>query len=75
VALFGGEDLVGFGGGDGEGSFDGVEFGFFDESGRCKYLRKQRGTGVTYEGWATYPTSIPFPLGKKRITYLAPYTP
>ena len=35
VTLLGGEDLVGFGGGDGEGSFDGAEFGFFDEAGEC----------------------------------------
>lgn len=26
-----------------------------------------------YEGWATYPTSIPLPFGINRTTYLAPY--
>jgi len=33
VTLIGGEDLVGLGGGDGEGPFDGTEFIFFDKPG------------------------------------------
>lgn len=33
VALLGGKYLVGFGGGDGEGSFDCGELGFVDEAG------------------------------------------
>lgn len=32
VALLGGEDLIGFGGGDGEGSSDGAEFILFNET-------------------------------------------
>lgn len=35
VTLLGGENLIGFGGSDGERSFDGTEFIFLDEAGMC----------------------------------------
>lgn len=44
VAFLGGEDLVCFCGGDGEGAGDGGEFGFFDEavSSTINHLSKPR---------------------------------
>ena len=54
VALGGWEDLVGFGGGDGEGAGYGGELGFFDEPGRVLVCLWQVGRawdrGDAYEG-------------------------